>query len=96
VVIVQIAATNHSGDMRTLGRIMRGIERMEESGYTVERYEHYSAEGAKKYIVAVERTEDANDADFEQWLNSLSKKPAGSGQTENVKPLANGQEGKGQ
>ena len=87
MVILQISVTNeHSGDMRACDRILRGIERMEESGYIVERYDHYSPKlgHAKKIIMAVTRTDEANDAEFEKWLYSIlsgaTKKPAGSGQ----------------
>ncbi|MCL2357122.1 MAG: hypothetical protein FWC70_08200 [Defluviitaleaceae bacterium] len=71
MVIVSIHATNdHEGDMRTLDRITRGIERMSESGYIVERYDNFSREKGKKLIIAVQRTEDSNDAEFEKWLYS--------------------------
>lgn len=84
MVIIQISATyTDSGDLTTLGRIFRGIEGLEKNGYTVERYEHYPKAGsAKKYIIAVERTEAANDADYRKWLDGLNskyEKPADSG-----------------
>jgi len=54
--------------MRTLDRIIRGINRMEESGYIVARYENYSREQGKRIIMAVQRTDEANDTEFEQWI----------------------------
>ena len=84
MVIVSLTATlEHEGDMRTLDRIMHGINGMKDSGYIVERYENYSRERGKQLIMAVERTEDANDAEFEQWLRSRFKKAP-----EKQKPLA--------
>ena len=87
MVIVSINATNeHNGDMRASDRILRGIEGMRESGYIVERYDHYNPEPdkAKKIILAVARTDEADDKDFEGWLRSLlfigASKPIGSGQ----------------
>lgn len=74
MVIVSINATNdHSGDMRTCDRIMRGIERMKESGYIIERYDHYNPDTTKqkKFFLAVIRTEEANDTEFEKWLYNL-------------------------
>ena len=74
MVIISITTTyEHEGDTRTLGRIARGIERMEESGYLVERYDHHSPEAGKtkKMIMAVTRTKEADDTTFEEWLQSL-------------------------
>jgi len=73
--------------MRTLDRITRGVERMKESGYIVERYENYSREQGKKIIIAVQRTDEANDTEFEEWLYSnftnTKKHPQEAGEIKN-------------
>lgn len=56
MIIVQITPTyTHGDDLKTLGRIFRGLKRLRESGYTVERYEHYINDTSqRKYILRVE------------------------------------------
>ena len=87
MIIVQLTPTyTHGDDIKTLGRIFRGLERLEESGYTVERYECYPDGSSKrKYILRVEHEGEAEDATLTEWLTSQNKKPAGSGHTKNGK-----------
>lgn len=71
----------YTEDIRSLDRIIRGIQRMKESGYLVERYDHHrQPDKSMKIIMRVVRTEESNDAEFEEWLYSAFKTPASSGQ----------------
>jgi hypothetical protein len=80
VVLVTIDTVNQQeGDIRTCGRIIKGISGLQQSGYTVTQYEAMSEDRSKlqRRIIAVERTDGANDAEFLAWLNSLCGKGDG-------------------
>ncbi len=75
MILVTIERTGQqSGDLRTADRIVRGINGLEASGYAVEHYTGISQASNEpfKRVIAIRRTEGANDTEFETWLNKLN------------------------
>ena len=82
MVLAHIRLTNdHEGDRRAADRILRGISGLAEKGYIVEEYNRWVGgeipkypNERRQYLLAVIRTDEADDAEHEAWLNSLFDK----------------------